>query len=201
MSRIPNYALQDLISQIRSATSADRVAYPSVQKIVEIITTAAEQHGITPAELFQQLSEGGIEIFSLPGASNSVSSDTPSPDAAPVTHEWEGLLFRSTAELRIAEALHRRGLLFFPNARCLFPEGEDHKAHREADFLVMADGAWGVLEVDGRRWHQETAADDHHRDRLFKRHGARCVERFDADQCTRDPDAVLDDFLLMLRPR
>jgi hypothetical protein len=195
MNRIPNYALQALITQIRSATSEDRVAYPSVQKIVEIITTAAELHGITPAELFQQLSEGGIEVFALPGA----GSDTASPEAAPVTQEWEGLTFRSNAELLIAQALRRAGVLFFANARCLFPEGQDSKAFREADFLVMADGRWGVLEVDGRHWHQDTAADDHHRDRLFKRHGAWCAERFDAEQCTKTPDWVVSEFLLILR--
>jgi very-short-patch-repair endonuclease len=58
-------------------------------------------------------------------------------------------------------------------------------------------GKFGILEVDGRPYHQ-TAADDHERDRLFKRYGIRVIERFDATRCWNEPDKVVQEFLEIL---
>jgi very-short-patch-repair endonuclease len=54
----------------------------------------------------------------------------------------------------------------------------------EPDFLVCANGKWGIIEVDGSDWHpRERAAVDHERDRRFREHGVRVVERYDAREC------------------
>ena len=57
--------------------------------------------------------------------------------------------FRSQAELRIAQALGRACVLFFANAPGRFGVHPDDRQTREPDFVVCADGKWGILEVCG----------------------------------------------------
>ena len=84
--------------------------------------------------------------------------------------EWGNLRFRSQSEVRIAKALDAVWVLFLPN--CLARLNSNFgRFTKEADFLVCANGKWGILEVDGP-FHPR-AADDHERDRLFQQHGIR----------------------------
>ena len=113
-----------------------------------------------------------------------------------------GLRYRSVPEVRIARALERAGVLFLPNcmARLTLPNGQ--RVNREADFLVCYKGHWGVLEVDGEDWHPpERAALEHKRDRVFRRHGLRTVERYDASACLRSADSIVSDFLELVQWR
>lgn len=114
-------------------------------------------------------------------------------------YTWEKLRFRSKEEVEIAEALERAGVLFFPNckARLNTPEGRDNK---EPDFLVCYNGKFGILEVDGEPWHPASrTVHDHQRDRLFKVHGIRVVEHYDARRCSEQPDLVVQEFLEILK--
>jgi hypothetical protein len=82
--------------------------------------------------------------------------------------------------MRIAVALDRSGVLFLPNCMGRL-SGSTGRKNLECDFLVCHEGKWGILEVDGEPYHPaKRAAQDHERDRLFKAHGIRVVERFDA---------------------
>jgi uncharacterized protein YjbI with pentapeptide repeats len=113
-------------------------------------------------------------------------------------HEWKGFYFRSKTEIKISEALDQAGLLFYPNckARLNTSKGRDGK---ETDFLVFYQGKWGILEVDGEPWHPPSrTVDDHERDRLFKAHGIRIVEHYDATRCWNEPDKVVQEFLEIL---
>lgn len=114
------------------------------------------------------------------------------------TKLWQNLRFRSAAEVSIAEALDRRGVLFLPN--CIARVGvPDQRFNREADFLVFYQGRWGILEVGGEPFHPPTrTAEDHERDRTLKVHGIAICEHFDAAQCVRDPDGVVRRFLEIL---
>jgi uncharacterized protein YjbI with pentapeptide repeats len=112
------------------------------------------------------------------------------------THQWNGFYFRSKTEIKIAEALDRTGVLFYPNSKARLNQSEV-RVNKESDFLVFQVGKFGILEVDGRPYHQ-TAADDHERDRLFKRYGIRVIERFDATRCWNEPDKVVQEFLEIL---
>jgi hypothetical protein len=115
---------------------------------------------------------------------------------APVEHD--GLRFRSRVETRIYDALKRRPVLFFPNGAAIFG-GRKEDEKREPDFLVCCAGKWGILEVMGDRYHPSaTAARDHERARLFKDYGVNFIEFYDAAQCDREPEAVVDDFLRRL---
>lgn len=111
-----------------------------------------------------------------------------------------GLRYRSLPEVRIARALDRAGVLFLPNcmARLTLPNGQ--RVNREADFLVCYRGHWGVLEVDGENWHPpERTALEHKRDRVFRRHGLRTVERYDARACLQSADRLVADFLELVQ--
>jgi hypothetical protein len=112
--------------------------------------------------------------------------------------EWNGLRFRSHSEVCIAQALDRAGALFLPNCRARLGAPPDRE-NREADFLVCYNGRWGILEVDGEPFHPASrAAEDHERDRLFRLQGVPVVEHFDAVECRRDPDGVVERFLKVL---
>jgi hypothetical protein len=110
---------------------------------------------------------------------------------------WKGLRFRSQTEIRIAEALERAQVLFLLN--CMARVGFSQRQNREADFLVCHKGKWGILEVDSPSTRPPTrTVEDHERDRLFKVHGIRVVEHFDASECWEDADGVVKRFLYLL---
>lgn len=110
---------------------------------------------------------------------------------------WNNLNFWSKAEKVIAEALDRAGVMYFPNcmARLGVPE---HRHNKEPDFLVCVNGKWGILEVDGKAFHQE-AAQDHERDRQFRQQGIKTIERFLAQRCLQEPDEVVATFLRIVQ--
>lgn len=126
------------------------------------------------------------------------AADNQAVDAANVK-TWSNLRFRSESEIRIAQALDRASVLYFANCKArLGPPGQ--RVNREPDFLVCADGKWGILEVDGEPFHPASrAAEDHERDRLFRQYGIRLVEHFDARRCYDTPDMVASTFLALLR--
>jgi hypothetical protein len=111
---------------------------------------------------------------------------------------WNNLRFRSQTEIRIAQELDRRRVLFLPN--CLARLGLRERQNREADFLICAEGKWGILEVDGDLAHPPTrTADDHERDRLFQAHGILLAQHFAASECWQNADRVVTKFLALLR--
>jgi hypothetical protein len=112
---------------------------------------------------------------------------------------WQNLGFRSQSEVRIAQALDRANVLFLTNCMARLGVTADHRVNREADFLVCAEGRFGILEVDGEPFHPATrAAQDHARDRLFLEHGVLVVHHFDANECFETPDQVVTEFLRLL---
>lgn len=131
------------------------------------------------------------EVAKGKGISNQASG-------ADTNHLWQGFKFRSATEIKIAEALDRAGVLFFPlaKARVVTPNG---RMNVEPDFVICHEGRWGILEVDGEPFHPpERSAIEHDRDRLFRRHGVVCVERFDSKKCYANPDRTVEEFLLLM---
>ena len=128
---------------------------------------------------------------------NTHNQGLPFAEGKPL-HTWKNLRFRSQTEIRVAEALERAQVLFLPN--CMARLGFSQRQNREADFLVCHKGKWGILEVDSLSSHPPTrTVEDHERDRLFKAHGIRVVEHFDAGECWEDADGVVKRFLYLLR--
>lgn len=111
--------------------------------------------------------------------------------------EWNGLRFRSKSEMKIAQALDKRKVLYFPNARGRLLDNYQ-RVNKEADFLICFQGCWGILECDGETYHQ-SAAKDHARDMVWNANGIWFIKRFPSDECYSTPEKVVDMFLGMLR--
>ena len=136
-------------------------------------------------KIFEQSQRGGrLPVVVSPPRDNQGQN---------ATHEWNGLFFRSPAEMEIAKELDSRGILFFPNIRGRVPSRDNRQDSIEVDFLIFYNRQPGLLEVDGAIYHP-SAANDHKRDRLFQRQGILC-SRFAATECMANPAAVVDEFL------
>lgn len=111
--------------------------------------------------------------------------------------DWYGLHLRSPAEVAIAEALQKKGVLFFVNAGCRLHNNSRQYETKEVDFLVFYQGKVRILEVDGITYHQNPLA-DYKRDRLFDREGIR-TSRFSAQECFENSNAVVKEFLELFK--
>jgi hypothetical protein len=186
-----------------------REVLPSTIWIDGIVVTASEPDAASqPAESSTALSVATITSApvvspDLPDATTTAYDD-PGMNQAVSTQalqEWNGLRFRSQSEVCIARALDRAGALFFPNAKGRLG-AVAKRENREPDFLVCHQGKWGILEVDGEPFHPPSrTVHDHARDRLFKAHGVRVVEHYDAELCRSAPDTVVQEFLRLLHDR
>jgi hypothetical protein len=76
-------------------------------------------------------------------------------DVRQTVRRFQGLRFRSTSEMKIAQALDRYGVLYLPNCKGRLGRPEE-RMNREADFFVILNGKVGILEVDGEPFHPPT---------------------------------------------
>ena len=123
-------------------------------------------------------------------------------------HDWNGLTFNSQVEIRIAQVLDQKGVLFFANclARVSLPRKSTDepgapttRTTREPDFLICHQGKWGILEIDGEPYHPPSrTVHDHEWDRLFLSHGVKLVQHYDANDARDDPYGVVQGFLRLL---
>ncbi|MCT7959042.1 pentapeptide repeat-containing protein [Laspinema palackyanum] len=104
-----------------------------------------------------------------------------------VTHSWNGWQFRSQAEVKIAEALDRAGVLFFPNATARLTT-PDAKQNQPPHFLVCSEGKLGILVVDGEEDEAETS-------RLLQSQGIRIIHHYPVTECTEESDRIVLEFL------
>ena len=117
-------------------------------------------------------------------------------DGRPV-HTWNELKYASASEIRIAQELEKRKVLFFPLAVAVRAEtGMNWQDHREVDFLICHKGAWGILEVS---YHPDRYERDAEKDVWFKRSGILCIQHYTAERCYNDSKGVIDEFMEILR--
>ena len=105
--------------------------------------------------------------------------------------------FGSRSEVRIAQELESRRVLFFPLPLAVRSDtGAAYLDHREPDFLICQDGVWGILEVS---FHQPARYEkDSEKDIWFKKSGILCVQHYTAEKCFNDPADVVEEFLQIL---
>lgn len=109
---------------------------------------------------------------------------------------YNEMKFGSNAEVRIAQELERKRVLFFPLPLAVKSEtGILHQDHREPDFLVCFNGIWGILEVS---LHSNRYEKDAEKNAWFKKSGILCVESYTAERCYNHPTVVVDEFLSIL---
>jgi hypothetical protein len=112
---------------------------------------------------------------------------------------WQGIKFDSEGEVKIAQELDSRGIMYLPV--CLARVGSPkNRQNRIPDFLICHKGKWGILEVDGQTYHTPTnATADHDRRRVFEQHGGiSYFDRFPYKRCINEPGRVVDEFLGIL---
>lgn len=110
--------------------------------------------------------------------------------------EYNEMKFASRSEIRVAQELERRKILFFPLPLAVRAEtGKNFQDHREPDFLICHEGVWGILEV---AFHPGRYEQDKQKDEWFKRSGILCVEHYTAEECWGKTTSVVDRFLSIL---
>lgn len=128
------------------------------------------------------------------GANQALVSDI-AGDGRPL-HKWNELRYASASEIRIAQELEKRKVLFFPLAVGVRAEtGKNWQDHREVDFLICENGAWGILEV---AYHPNRYEQDAEKDLWFKRSGILCIQHFTAERCYNESAKVVTEFLTVL---
>jgi hypothetical protein len=111
-------------------------------------------------------------------------------------YTYNEMKFGSQSEIRIAQELERRRVLFFPLPLAVRNDtGQLYKDHREVDFLICQNGVWGVLEVSHHLGRYEK---DSEKDAWLKESGILCVEHRPSETCFSNPAKVVDDFLRIL---
>ncbi len=109
---------------------------------------------------------------------------------------YNEMKFGSQSEIRIAQEFELRKVLFFPLPLAVRAEtGNFYEDHREVDFLVCQDGAWGILEV---AHHPDRFEKDAEKDTWFKKSGILCTQHYSAEKCYNDAAKVVDEFLSIL---
>lgn len=186
---------------------AELVEFDLTNKVATIaVDSALTAKAISPylpklESAFESVLRVDIKIrIEIPEAAEEVkdvdkSSFTNQGLGAPL--EWNGLRFRSKSEMKIAQVLDQRKVLYFPNARGRLLDNYQ-RVNKEADFLICFQGCWGILECDGEIYHQ-SAAKDHARDMVWNANGIWFIKRFSSTECYNNPDKVVDLFLGMLR--
>jgi hypothetical protein len=109
---------------------------------------------------------------------------------------YNEIKFASQSEIRIAQELEAKGVLFFPLPLAVRHEtGNIYQDHREVDFLVCLDGTFGILEIS---FHEGRYEKDKEKDAWFKKSGILCVEHYPAEKCYNQSRIVVEEFLSIL---
>jgi hypothetical protein len=93
--------------------------------------------------------------------------------------QYDGLLFRSDAEINLYRALKASAVSFAPLP--VFVRGGNGYRRIEPDFVVVKGGMIAVIEVDGN--HQESPVEAHDRTTMLVHEGAH-IERVRASDCS-----------------
>jgi hypothetical protein len=110
--------------------------------------------------------------------------------------KYNEMKFGSATEIRVAQELEKRKILFFPLPLAVRAEtGKNFQDHREPDFLICHEGVWGILEV---AFHPGRYEQDKQKDEWFKKSGILCVEHYTAEECFNNTASVIDKFLSIL---
>jgi len=89
-------------------------------------------------------------------------------------------------------------VLYFANYTARIRNGEK-RSKCEPDFLVCHNGKWGILDVDDEAFQVVSQPDvNQDRESLFRSHGVRFVQSYNAKRCSEEPARVISEFLEML---
>ena len=98
--------------------------------------------------------------------------------------------------MKIAEALDRTNILFFPNTKVRLTSTQG-KENKQADFLIFYQGKSGILVIENAL-SQPDEAKFQECDRIFHSHGISIIQYYDPIKCSEEPDRVVQEFLQLL---
>jgi hypothetical protein len=149
---------------------------------------------MTPEEDWRELVKSLIARAKEPNQGVVTSIVRQREEQAPL--KYNEMKFGSSTEIRVAQELERRKILFFPLPLAVRADtGKNFQDHREPDFLICHEGVWGILEV---AFHQGRYEKDKQKDEWFKKSGILCVEHYTAEECYGRTTSVVDRFLSIL---
>lgn len=109
---------------------------------------------------------------------------------------YNEMKFASQSEIRIAQELEKRKVLFFPLPLAVRQEtAKLYLDHREVDFLICVEGTWGIMEVS---YHPNRFEQDAEKDTWFKKSGILCIQHYTAERCYNESSIVVEEFLDIL---
>lgn len=111
-------------------------------------------------------------------------------------YPWNDWQFSSESQLKIAEALDRLEVFFFPNPRGRLTTLQGRK-NQEFSFLIFHQGKWGILEIE----RDISPGDDDNNEQinpLFPAADICLVRHYQERQCCEKPDTIVAEFLEIL---
>ena len=110
---------------------------------------------------------------------------------------YNEMKFGSQSEVRIAQELESRKVLFFPLPLAVRKDTDKfYLDHREPDFLICYKGKWGILEIATHS--PDRYENDDEKALWFKASDILCVEHRPSKRCYENPKEVVDEFLGIL---
>ncbi|OIP69730.1 MAG: hypothetical protein AUK43_11995 [Oscillatoriales cyanobacterium CG2_30_40_61] len=103
---------------------------------------------------------------------------------------WKKWRFHSLEQVKIAEALDRAGVMFFPNSKAQLPNFED-QPYKQVDFLIYYNSKLGVLEIQ-----YSDIEKQEQRDNFLSKQGIFLIKYCDPVQCLENPDQVVQEFII-----
>lgn len=197
------------LNELKIFLTSNRAIYDIIQDDKNLSTIAIQKafNAVLPYDYYVERLSGIVQLIDDFDAGwrtkmlEIIEGKMPLNQCLPIQekprHAWAYLLFRSPVEITIAKTLDRYRVLFLPNcmARLGLP---DNRENKEADFLVCYEGKWGILEINGDTYHVNSAK-DHNRGRLFKMHGIKVFEPYEASRCINEPSKVVQEFLELIK--
>jgi hypothetical protein len=136
-------------------------------------------------------------IIQVKGSNQGLLSEMMAERNGRPVHTWNELKYASASEIRVAQELEKHRVLFFPLATAVRADtGKNWVDHREVDFLICQNGAWGILEVS---YHPDRFEKDAEKDVWFKKSGILCIQHYTAERCYNETPRVVDEFLEILK--
>lgn len=112
------------------------------------------------------------------------------PNLQKTEYFWKEWCFHSLEQVKIAEALDKAGVVFFPNSKAQLPNFEE-QSYKQVDFLVYYNSKLGVLEIQYPDSQKQGKRDD-----FLSKQGIFLIEYYDSVKCLEVPDQVVQEFIM-----
>lgn len=112
---------------------------------------------------------------------------------------WHGFKFYSDAEVKIAEALDRLSILFFPHPQLRLNTSEGRR-NQQPSFVILYQGKVGIMQIDdeGQSSQRESENPKMQNDFIFNSQDIGIIQHYEANRCRQESEQVIQEFLDIL---